>query len=100
MGTYVLLSTLTDEGRKTVKHRPERIQEVNREIESWGAKVTAQYAVLGPYDFVNIVEAPDNETIARVSLELGSRGTIQITTLPAFPVEQFISQLAKVRDTG
>lgn len=99
MATYVLLSTLTDEGRKTVKHRPERIQEVNREIETWGAKVVAQYAVLGPYDFVNIVEAPDNETIARVSLELGSRGTIQITTLPAFPVEQFINQLVKVRDT-
>jgi uncharacterized protein with GYD domain len=99
MSTYVLLSTLTDEGRKTVKHRPERIQEVNREIESWGAKVIAQYAVLGPYDFVNIVEAPSNEAIARVSLELGSRGTIQIMTLPAIPVEQFISQLAKARDT-
>jgi uncharacterized protein with GYD domain len=99
MATYVLLSTLTDEGRKTVKHRPERIQEVNREIEAWGAKVIAQYAVLGPYDFVNIVEAKDNETIARVSLELGSRGTIQIITLPAFPIEQFITQLTKVRDT-
>ena len=86
MATYVLLSTLTDEGRKTVKNRPERIQEVSREIETWGAKVIAQYAVLGAYDFVNIVEAPDNETISRVSLELGSRGTIQITTLPAFQV--------------
>ena len=81
MATYVLLSTLTDEGRKTVKNRPERIQEVSREIETWGAKVIAQYAVLGAYDFVNIVEAPDNETISRVSLELGSRGTIQITTM-------------------
>ncbi len=99
MGTYVLLSTLTDEGRKTVRHRPERIQEVNREIEAWGAHVTAQYAVLGNYDFVNIVEAPDNETIARVSLELGARGTIQIVSLPAFPIEQFIAQLARSRDS-
>ena len=98
MATYVLLSSLTDEGRKTVKHRPERIQEVNLEIESWGAKVIAQYAVLGPYDFVNIVEAPDNDTIARLSLELGSRGTIQIMSLPAFSIETFINQLAKVRD--
>ncbi|MBI4235771.1 MAG: GYD domain-containing protein [Chloroflexi bacterium] len=98
MATYVMLSILTDEGRKTVKHRPERIQEVNREIEAWGAKVIAQYAVLGPYDFVNIVEAPDNETIARVSLELGSRGTIQIMTLPAIPVEAFISRIATARE--
>lgn len=98
MATYVLLSSLTDEGRKTVKHRPERIQEVNQEIESWGAKVIAQYAVLGPYDFVNIVEAPDNDTIARLSLELGSRGTIQIMSMPAFSVDTFINQLVKVRD--
>ena len=82
MATYVLLSSLTDEGRKTVKHRPERIQEVNREIESWGAKVTAQYAVLGNYDFVNIVEAPDNETIARVSLELGARCLLYTSPSP------------------
>ncbi|MEC8944978.1 MAG: GYD domain-containing protein [Chloroflexota bacterium] len=100
MATYVLLSTLTDEGRKTVKNRPERIQEVSREIETWGAKVIAQYAVLGAYDFVNIVEAPDNETISRVSLELGSRGTIQITTLPAFPVEEFIERLVTARDVS
>lgn len=98
MAIYVLLSSLTDEGRKTVKHRPERIQEVNQEIESWGAKVIAQYAVLGPYDFVNIVEAPDNDTIARLSLELGSRGTIQIMSMPAISIDTFINQLAKVRD--
>jgi uncharacterized protein with GYD domain len=98
MATYVLLSNLTDEGRRTVKNRPERIQEVSREIEAWGAKVIAQYAVLGPYDFVNIVEAPDNDTISKVSLELGSRGTIQITTLPAFPVSEFIEGLVSERD--
>ena len=93
MAVYVMLSTLTDEGRKTVRHRPERIQEVNREIESWGAKVLAQYAIMGPYDFVNIIEAPDNESAARISLELGSRGTVQIMTLPAIPIETYISRI-------
>jgi uncharacterized protein with GYD domain len=95
MAAYILLSTLTDEGRKTVKDRPERIREVNLEIESMGAKVIAQYAVLGPYDFVNVVEAPDNETVARISMELGSRGTIQIMTLPAIGVDEFIRRLGK-----
>lgn len=95
MPIYVLLSTLTDEGRKTVKERPERIKEVNREIESLGAKVLSQYAVLGPYDFVNIVEAPNNKTISRVSLELGSRGTIQIMSLAAIPIDEFIDSMKK-----
>ena len=94
MATYILLSTLTDDGRKTVKQRPERIKEVNKEIEAFGAKVIAQYAVLGPYDFVNIVEAPDNEAIARVSMELGSRGTVQIMSLPALAVDDFIERIS------
>jgi len=94
MATYILLSTLTDDGRKTVKQRPERIKEVNKEIEAFGAKVVAQYAVLGPYDFINIVEAPDNEAIARVSMELGSRGTVQIMSLPALAVDSFIERIS------
>jgi uncharacterized protein with GYD domain len=93
MATYILLSSLTDEGRKTIKGRPERIQEVNKELEAMGAKVVDQYAVLGGYDFISIVEALDNETIARISVELGARGTIQITTLPAIPVGEFIDKL-------
>ena len=93
MATYIMLSTLTDEGRKTLKERPERLQEVNREIEAMGARVTHQYAVLGGYDFINILEAPDNETIARISVELGSRGTVVLTTLPALPVETFTQML-------
>lgn len=93
MATYIMLSTLTDEGRKTLKERPERMQEVNREIEAMGARVTQQYAVLGGYDFINILEAPDNETIARISVELGSRGTVVLTTLPALPVETFTQML-------
>lgn len=95
MATYIMLSTLTDEGRKTVKMRPERIKEVNREIEKMGVTIKAQYAVLGPYDFVNIVEAPDNETISKVSIELGSRGTIQLITLSAIPIETFEEKLRK-----
>jgi uncharacterized protein with GYD domain len=93
MPTYVLLSNLTDEGAKALKANPKRLQEVNKEIEKFGAKVTAQYAVLGPYDFVSIVECPDNETIARVSVELASRGSIRLLTLAATPVANFIRTL-------
>jgi uncharacterized protein with GYD domain len=88
-----MLSTLTDEGRKTLRERPERLQEVNKEIEAMGGRVVSQYAVLGMYDFVNVVEAPSNEVIARISVELGSRGTVQITTLPAMSVTSFTELL-------
>jgi uncharacterized protein with GYD domain len=91
MPTYILLSTLTAEGRKTIRERPERIKEVNKEIEAFGAKVIYQYAVLGLYDFVNVVEAPNNEAITRVSIELGARGTIQIMSLPVIPIDNFIA---------
>lgn len=93
MATYILLSTLTDEGRKTLKERPERLAAVNKEIEAMGGRVTAQYATLGGFDFVNVVEAPSNEVIARISVELGARGTVQITTLPAMSVESFLQML-------
>lgn len=90
MATYIMLSNLTDEGAKTIKRKPERIKEVNTELEKLGVQVKAQYATLGPYDFVNIVEAPDNSTVARASLELGSRGTIKITTLTAIDIDEFV----------
>jgi len=93
MPTYILLSNLTDEGAKALKTKPKRLQEVNKEIERFGAKVTAQYAVLGPYDFVSIVECPDNETIARVSVELSARGSVRLLTLPATPVANFVRNL-------
>jgi len=93
MPTYILLSNLTDEGAKALKAKPKRLQEVNKEIERFGAKVTAQYAVLGLYDFVSIVECPDNETIARVSVELASRGSVRLITLPAMPVANFVRNL-------
>ena len=93
MPTFVLLSTLNPEGVQTIKNNPERIREVNREIEQLGAHVKAQWAVLGRYDFINVVEAPDEVTMARVSLELGSRGTARYESLVAIPVDDFIAAL-------
>ena len=93
MAVYVLLSKLTAWGRNKIMKKPDRILEVNKEIEQFGAKIISQYATLGAFDFVNIVEAPDNESIARLSLALGSRGTIEITTLPAIISTEFISKL-------
>ena len=93
MAYYVILSTLTDDGRKTIKEHPERILEVNKELEKMGIKVREQYAVLGQYDFVNIVEAPDNEAVLKMSVELGSRGSVHLLTLPAIPVEDLIKKL-------
>lgn len=93
MATYVILSSLTDEGRKTIKENPRRILEVNKELEKMGVKVKAQYAVMGPYDFVNIVEAKDNDTVMKMSLELGSRGSVQLMTLAALPVAELLKKL-------
>ncbi len=93
MAKYILLSTLTPDGQKTLKTKPERIKEVNKEIESYGVKVLQQYAVLGPYDFVNLVEAPDNDTVFKMSVDLGSRGTLKILTMPAIPVDDLIKSL-------
>ena len=93
MAYYVILSKLTDEGRKTIKEKPGRMFEVNKELESMGVKVKEQYAVLGPYDFVNIVEAPDNETVMRMSVELGARGSVQMLTLPAVTAEEFAKKM-------
>jgi uncharacterized protein with GYD domain len=91
--TFVMLSTLSAEGVQTLRNNPQRIREVNEEIEQLGAKVVAQWATLGRYDFVNIVEAPDEKTIARVSLELGSRGTAKYETMSAIPIDDFIANL-------
>jgi len=93
MPYYVILSTLTDEGRRTIKQKPERILEVNKEIEAMGIKLHKQYALLGGYDFVNIVEAPDNETVMKMSVEIGSRGSVQMMTLPAIPVDELIKKI-------
>ena len=95
MSLYIMLTTLTEEGRKTVKGNPERIKEVNKEVESMGVKILSQHAVMGPYDFVNILDAPGNEAVSKVAIELGSRGTLKTITMPAFGIDEFISYLKK-----
>ena len=95
MSIYVMLTTLTDEGRKSIKEKPERIKEVNKEVENMGVKILAQYALLGPYDFANILDAPSSEVVSRVAIELGARGTLQTMTMAAMDVDDFIKSLKK-----
>jgi uncharacterized protein with GYD domain len=93
MPTYIMLTTLSPEGVQTIRNNPGRIREVNREIEQLGATVKAQWATLGEYDFINVIEAPDERTMARISVELGSRGTGKYETLVAIPIDDFIGLL-------
>lgn len=93
MPTYVMLTNLTPEGVQTLKNNPSRIQEVNKEVEQIGVKVKEQWATLGQYDFITIVEAPDDKTMAKVSVELGSRGTMSSQTLAAMPAEELAQSL-------
>src|SRR2546430_10079010 len=88
-----MLSTLSESGRKVLRERPGWIRKVNADVGRMGARVVAQYAVLGPYDFVTIVEAPDNATISRVSVELGARGGSAGTTMAPNPLDQLLAQL-------
>jgi uncharacterized protein with GYD domain len=92
---YILLSTLTNEGLTTIKNKPQRIKEVNKEVEKYGVKVVEQYATLGPYDFVSLVEAPDNDAVFKMSIELGSRGTVKILSMPSMTIDAFIESVKK-----
>jgi uncharacterized protein with GYD domain len=92
---YVMLSSLSESGRMVLRERPGWIKKVNADVQRMGARVVAQYAVLGPYDFVTIVEAPDNATISRVSVELGARGGVAGMTLAAIPLDEFIERLER-----
>jgi uncharacterized protein with GYD domain len=94
MPIYILLSRLSQQGVQTLKSNPERLSEVNRDVEELGAKVLHQWATLGEFDFVNVVEAPDTQTIARVSVALGARGSTKIETLPALTLEEFADALS------
>jgi uncharacterized protein with GYD domain len=94
MPLYIMLSSLSETGRQVLRKLPGSIRKVNAEVGRMGVRVIAQYAVLGPYDFVTVLEAPDNETVSRVSVELGARGSVQMMTMPAIPVDDFISRLA------
>jgi uncharacterized protein with GYD domain len=93
MPTYIMLTRLTPDGVKTVKDNPARVQEVNREVEQLGIKVLNQWATLGAYDFVSVVEAPDEMAMAKLSVEMGSRGTVQNETMTAIAVEDFTGAL-------
>ena len=93
MPTYLMFSTLGPDGAATLLQHPERLEEVNREVEAMGVKVVQQWAILGPYDFCNVLEAPDQETMSRVALVLGARGTVKTLTMSAVPVETFVQQL-------
>ena len=97
MSVYILLSKLTTEGRKTIKERPRRIKEVGDELENLGVAVLEQYATLGPYDFVTVIDAPDNETVSELSVDLCSRGTIEIMSLAAIPVDSYVDALKSAK---
>jgi len=96
MPLYVMLTKLTAEGRKSIKHNPEHIKEVNVEVQAMGIKGIAQYALLGPYDFLTIIEAPGNEEVAQIAMELGARGTVETMTMPAMKLDNFIASMVKI----
>jgi uncharacterized protein with GYD domain len=89
MATYIMLSRLTEDGAETIRKNPGRVQEVNKELEGMRVRVLQQYAVLGAYDFVNIVDAPDLATVMKASIQLGARGSVRIETLAALPMDEF-----------
>jgi uncharacterized protein with GYD domain len=100
MSTYILLSTLTPEGRRTLHSDPDRLDEVNQEITDFGCEVVAQYAVLGSYDFITVIQAAHSESVAHLSLDLGSRGTVNIVTLPAISMAQLRAKLKGPKQMG
>lgn len=97
MATYVMLTKLTPEGSKSLNIAPDRVREVNREIEDYGCKLVNQFALVGPYDFLNVIEAPDNETIAVLSASLASRGTLEALTMPALNVGDLLGRIKAAR---
>jgi len=93
MSVYLMLTTLTDMGRKTIQEDPERLREISQEVEYMGVKILDQYALLGPYDFVNILEAPSNEAIAKLAIRMSAKGTTQTLTLAAITLDDLINTL-------
>ncbi|MGB9677216.1 MAG: GYD domain-containing protein [Candidatus Ratteibacteria bacterium] len=93
MKKFVMLSTLTSQGAKKLKEKPERIKEVNEEVERMGGKILFQYAILGPFDFLTVISASDEETVAKISLEISQRGSVKITTYPAIDIDEFIKKI-------
>ena len=93
MSTFLMLSTLGPEGMATLREHPERLRQVNDEVEAMGARVVAQWALLGQYDFATVLEAPDEQTMTRVAVALGARGTLKTKTLTAVPIDEFLRTL-------
>ena len=94
MPTYIMLSKLSEQGLQTLRANPERIREVNKDVEELGARVLHQWFMLGPFDFVNIVEAEDAKTVARVSVAISSRGSTQLQTYEAIEVDELLGLLS------
>jgi uncharacterized protein with GYD domain len=93
MPKYVMLSTLGPDGAARLHEKPERLSEVSAEVEAMGVTVLEQFAVLGQWDFINILEAPDDATIAKVAMTLAARGTLKTMTLPIIDIDDFIAAL-------
>lgn len=93
MPKFLMFTTLGPDGAATITERPERVKEVNAEVEALGVRVLEQYVLLGPYDFCNVLEAPDEKTMARVALILGARGTVKTLTMAAIPVDEYIADV-------
>ena len=93
MATFAMLSTLGPDGWETLRQHPERIHQVRSEVEALGLKVVAQYALMGQYDFLNIIEAPDEHVMAKAAIMLAARGTMRTTTLAAIPVDDLVAML-------
>jgi uncharacterized protein with GYD domain len=95
MPTYIILSNLSDQGLQTLQANPDRLREVNKDVEELGARVLHQWFLLGPYDFVNVIEAPDATTVARVAIALGARGSTRMQSFEAIEAEQLLSALGR-----
>lgn len=96
MRTFILLSTLSPQGVQTLRATPERLLEVNREVEALGGRVVHQWALLGDYDFLSVIEAPDAASVARLTFELAARGSAHFETLPAIDVDEMIGLMASL----
>ena len=93
MPVYMMLTTLTDTGRKALQEGPEILRGFNKEVEFMGVKMLDQYALLGQYDFVNIVEAPSNEVVAKLATRLSAQGHFSTLTLAAITLDSLIETL-------
>jgi uncharacterized protein with GYD domain len=93
MPKYLMLSTLSDQGLQTLRANPDRLREVNKDVEELGAKVIHQWFLLGPHDFVNIIEADGASVIAKVSIALGARGSVHTQSYEMLEVDDLITLL-------